>query len=273
MRRHLTLMESEFPTELGKAFVAMENQSNPWGLSQQQPGRLDQGARLRSPRVRGEREGQAEYLWFVGCAGSFDDRNTAVSVALARLLHQAGIDFAILGTREVCNGDPARRAGNEFVFQQLALQNIATFEELGVTKVITQCAHCFNAIANEYPQFGGSYEVVHHSSASRRAADPGPARGPGEGRWRRPRRSPITTLATWDVTTTSIWPQGNVIGLRGHRSGGDAASRDPSALLWRRGSAVLDGRADREEDQHRAGRGGTGDRRRRDRSRLSVLLS
>jgi Fe-S oxidoreductase len=84
-------------------------------------------------------------------------------VALARLLKRAGIDFAILGTREVCSGDPARRAGNEFVFQQLALQNIASFDEIGVTRVITQCAHCFNTISNEYPQFGGNYEVVHHS--------------------------------------------------------------------------------------------------------------
>jgi Fe-S oxidoreductase len=105
----------------------------------------------------------ADYIWFVGCAGSFDDRNTAVSVALARLLHKAGIDFAILGTREVCTGDPARRAGNELVFQQLALQNIANFDDIGVSRVITQCAHCFNTIANEYPQFGGDYEVVHHS--------------------------------------------------------------------------------------------------------------
>jgi Fe-S oxidoreductase len=105
----------------------------------------------------------AEYLWFVGCAGSFDDRNTAVSIALARLLNTAGIDFAILGRAELCNGDPARRAGNEFVFQQLALQNIANFDEIGVKKVITQCAHCFNTISNEYPQFGGHYEVVHHS--------------------------------------------------------------------------------------------------------------
>ncbi len=163
MRRYLTLMESEFPPELGKAFVAMENQSNPWGMSQQ--ARADWTAELDfDVPVFGENgKTTADYLWFVGCAGSFDDRNTAVSVALARLLHRAGIDFAILGTRELCNGDPARRAGNEFVFQQLALQNIATFEEIGVTRVITQCAHCFNTIANEYPQFGGSYEVMHHS--------------------------------------------------------------------------------------------------------------
>jgi Fe-S oxidoreductase/nitrate reductase gamma subunit len=163
MRRYLTLMESEFPTELGKAFVAMENQSNPWGMSQQARG--DWTSELDFPVPVFGRDGKdsAEYLWFVGCAGSFDDRNTATSVALARLLDKAGIDYAILAQRELCNGDPARRAGNEFVFQQLALQNVETFEELGVRKIITQCAHCFNTLANEYPQFGGTYEVVHHS--------------------------------------------------------------------------------------------------------------
>jgi len=163
MRRYLTLMESEFPTELGKAFVAMENQSNPWGLSQQARADWTSELDFEVPVFGQNGKDSAEYLWFVGCAGSFDDRNTATSVALARLLEKAGIDYAILGQRELCNGDSARRAGNEFVFQQLALQNIETFEELGVKKVITQCAHCFNTIANEYPQFGGNYEVVHHS--------------------------------------------------------------------------------------------------------------
>lgn len=163
MRRYLTLMESEFPTELGKAFVAMENQANPWGLSQQARGDWTQELDFEVPVFGENGKTAASYLWFVGCAGSFDDRNTAVSVALARLLHSAGIDFAILARREMCNGDPARRTGNEFVFQQLAIQNIATFEEFGVKKVITQCAHCFNTLRNEYPQFGGDYEVVHHS--------------------------------------------------------------------------------------------------------------
>jgi Fe-S oxidoreductase len=163
MRRYLTLMESEFPSELGKAFVAMENQSNPWGMSQQARAAWTEELDFEIPTLGGDGKTSAEYLWFVGCAGSYDDRNTAVSVALARLLHRAGIDFAILGMREVCTGDPARRSGNELVFQQLALQNIATFEEMGVKKVITQCAHCFNTIANEYPQLGGNYEVVHHS--------------------------------------------------------------------------------------------------------------
>ena len=163
MRRYLTLMESDFPSELGKAFVAMENQSNPWGLSQQARADWTDELDFEVPVFGQNGKDSAEYLWFVGCAGSFDDRNTATSVALARLLNEAGIDYAILGQRELCNGDPARRSGNEFVFQQLALQNIETFEELGVKKVITQCAHCFNALGNEYPQFGGDYEVVHHS--------------------------------------------------------------------------------------------------------------
>ncbi|MCI0544265.1 MAG: 4Fe-4S dicluster domain-containing protein [Actinobacteria bacterium] len=161
MRRYLTLMESAFPVELGKAFVAMENQANPWGMSQQARGSWTDELDFEVPRF--DVSEKAEYLWFVGCAGSYDDRNRAVSVALARLLRGAGIDFAILGMNEVCTGDPARRAGNEFVFQQLASRNVATFSELGVKKVITQCAHCFNTIANEYPQFGGDYEVVHHS--------------------------------------------------------------------------------------------------------------
>ena len=183
MRRYLTLMESEFPSELGKAFVAMENQSNPWGLSQQARADWTNELDFEVPMFGRNGVDSAEYLWFVGCAGSFDDRNTAVSVALARLLHEADIDYAILGQRELCNGDPARRSGNEFVFQQLALQNIETFAELGVTKIITQCAHCFNTLANEYRQFGGEYEVVHHSQmlaellAQKRLPEPKKANG------------------------------------------------------------------------------------------------
>ena len=163
MRRYLTLMESEFPAELGRAFVSMENQANPWGLSRQARADWTSELDFEIPVFGQNGKTTADYLWFVGCAGSYDDRNTAVSVSLARLLHRAGIDFAILGAREACTGDPARRAGNELVYQQLALENIATFDEIGVTRVVTQCAHCFNAIGNEYPQLGGNYEVVHHS--------------------------------------------------------------------------------------------------------------
>jgi Fe-S oxidoreductase/nitrate reductase gamma subunit len=162
MRRHLTLMEGEFPGELGSTFISLENSSNPYGMSQQR--RADWTERLDFEVKRlGDDGVTAEYLYWVGCAGSFDDRNRKVTVATARLLHEAGVDFAILGPMELCTGDPARRAGNEVVFQQLALQNIRTLDDLGVTKVVTQCPHCFNTIANEYPQFGGDYEVVHHS--------------------------------------------------------------------------------------------------------------
>jgi len=104
-----------------------------------------------------------EYLYFVGCAGSFDDRNKKTARALSKLLQRAGIDFAILGPSEMCNGDQARRAGNEYIFQMLAMQNVETFNDMGVKKIITQCPHCFNTLKNEYPQLDGHYEVVHHS--------------------------------------------------------------------------------------------------------------
>ena len=163
MRRYKALMEADFPSELGKAFVALENQGNPWGLSQQN--RMDWAKDLEfEVKVLGE-DGvdTADYLYWVGCAGSFDDRNVEVTKATARLLHEAGIDFAILGPKESCTGDPARRSGNEYLYQQLALSNIETLNDLGVEKVITQCPHCFNSLANDYPQLGGDYEVVHHS--------------------------------------------------------------------------------------------------------------
>ncbi len=162
MRRYKSLMEADFPTELGKAFVAMENQGNPWGMSQQNRADWTKGLDFDVP-VLGEDVTHAEYLYWVGCAGSFDDRNTAVSQATARLLKEAGVEFAILGSNESCTGDPARRAGNEYLYQQLALQNIETMDGHGVTKIITQCPHCFNTLGNEYPQLGGTYEVVHHS--------------------------------------------------------------------------------------------------------------
>jgi Fe-S oxidoreductase len=162
MRRYLTLMESEFPSELGSAFLNMENSQNPWGMSQQSRGDWRDELEFEVPLL-GVDTDHAEYLYWVGCAGSFDERNRKVTIATARLLNEAGVDFAILGPRELCTGDPARRSGNEYVFQGLALQNIETLSDLGVRKVVTQCPHCFNTLSNEYPQFGGDYDVVHHS--------------------------------------------------------------------------------------------------------------
>ncbi len=162
MRRYLSLMESEFPSELGKAYISMENSSNVYGMDQNTRGDWAQELDF-DVKVLGEPGVTAEYLYWVGCAGSFDDRNRKVTVSTARLLHEGGVDFAILGAAELCTGDPARRTGNEYVFQGLALQNIETLNDLGVTKVISQCPHCFNTLKNEYPQFGGEYEVIHHS--------------------------------------------------------------------------------------------------------------
>ncbi|MEZ5180154.1 MAG: heterodisulfide reductase-related iron-sulfur binding cluster [Acidimicrobiales bacterium] len=162
MRRYLTLMESNFPTELGGAFRGMENSGNPWGMSQAD--RAAWTAKVDNVEiVDGSEEFDHEYLYWVGCAGSFDDKNQKVTQAMAKLMQRAGVDFAILGPNENCTGDPARRSGNEYIFQMLAMQNIETLDGMGVRKIITQCPHCFNTLMNEYPQLGGRYEVVHHS--------------------------------------------------------------------------------------------------------------
>jgi Fe-S oxidoreductase/nitrate reductase gamma subunit len=162
MRRYLSLMESNFPTELGNAYRAMENSGNPWGLSQNE--RADWAADLEGIEIiDGSSPLEAEYLYWVGCAGSFDDKNKKVTRAMAKLLQRAGVSFSILGPSENCTGDPARRSGNEYIFQMLATQNIETLDGMGVRKIITQCPHCFNTLGNEYPQLGGNYEVVHHS--------------------------------------------------------------------------------------------------------------
>ena len=182
MRRHLTLMKSEFPTELGSAFRGMENNSNPWNMNNAERG--DWAADLSVPVVDaaalagggGAADASAfdhEYLYWVGCAGSFDDKNQRVSVATAKLLQRAGVDFAILGPAEMCTGDSARRAGNEYLFQMLALQNIESLNAMGVRKIVTQCPHCFNTLANEYPQYGGNWEVIHHSQLLEQLVDSG----------------------------------------------------------------------------------------------------
>ncbi|MGD9997650.1 MAG: heterodisulfide reductase-related iron-sulfur binding cluster [Ilumatobacteraceae bacterium] len=162
MRRYLSLMESNFPSELGTAYRSMENQGNPWGMNQGE--RADWAKDLDDVKVVDPGETlTSEYLYWVGCAGSFDDKNKKVTQAMAKLLKRAGIDVAILGPSEMCTGDPARRSGNEYLFQMLAMPNVEMLNGMGVRKIITQCPHCFNTLRNEYPQLGGNYEVVHHS--------------------------------------------------------------------------------------------------------------
>ena len=155
-RRHLVMEASEFPEELQNLFNNLERNSNPWGLGAHTRAHWAEGLDIKI----GE---PAEYLFYVGCAGSFDDRNKKVSIATAKLLKEAGVDFSILGEMEVCNGDPARRAGNEFLFQMMAEMNVETMNSLGTLKVITACPHCFHTIGKEYEKYGGKYEVYHHS--------------------------------------------------------------------------------------------------------------
>jgi Fe-S oxidoreductase len=161
MRRDQVMIKNEFPPDLQKPFRGMETNGNPWNLSAMDRANWSDG--LDIPFLSDKPD--AAVLYWVGCAASYDDRAKKVSRSVARLLQHAGVDFAILGTEETCTGDPARRAGNEFLFQMMAQQNVETLNNYGVDKktVITACPHCFNTLKNEYPDFGGKYEVVHHS--------------------------------------------------------------------------------------------------------------
>jgi Fe-S oxidoreductase len=162
MRRALVLSESNFPDELKTAFTNMENNSNPWGV----------GAHLRCEWMEGldvkimnkiENPDEIEYLFWVGCAGAFDDRNKKISRAIVNIFNKAGLSFAVLGEEEMCNGDSARRAGNEYLFQTLAASNVEILNKYKIKKIVTACPHCFNTLKNEYTDFGGQYEVFHHS--------------------------------------------------------------------------------------------------------------
>jgi Fe-S oxidoreductase len=163
MRRNLVMVRSEFPQELARPFQAMESNGNPWNLSRMDRAAWSEG--LDVPLMSDKPT--APVLFWVGCAASYDDRAKKIARATAKLLKQAGVDFAILGTEESCTGDPARRAGNEMLFATLAETNAATLngykEKGGVRTVVTTCPHCFNTLRNEYPDFGVKLEVVHHT--------------------------------------------------------------------------------------------------------------
>ena len=167
LRRHQVLVESEFPAELNGLFKNLETKGNPWGMNTS--GRLTWIEEVEFPvRVFGM-DGEdtipadVEYLFWVGCAGAYDDRAKRTTKAVAELLHTAGIEFMVLGEGETCTGDPARRAGNEFLYQMQAQQNIEVLNEIGAKRIVVTCPHCLNTIAREYPQLGGNYEVVHHT--------------------------------------------------------------------------------------------------------------
>ncbi|MGH2694526.1 MAG: heterodisulfide reductase-related iron-sulfur binding cluster [Actinomycetota bacterium] len=165
MRRNLVMGESRFPREMQSALQGMETTGNPWGQPPQARTEWMKGTSkqepLEIPHISDTPD--AEVLFWVGCAGAYDDRNKKVVYDFARLMQLAGVKFAVLGEEENCNGDPARRMGAEYIYQMLAEQNIETLNGYDVKKIVTSCPHCFNTLFNEYPQFGGVFEVIHHT--------------------------------------------------------------------------------------------------------------
>jgi Fe-S oxidoreductase/nitrate reductase gamma subunit len=159
MRRYLTLTMGDVPGTGAQSLQNLNRTGNPWS---QPPTTRDQWARgLEVPLMADK--GEVDVLWWVGCAGSYDERNQRISKALVQIFKAAGVDYAILGQEETCNGDPARRLGDEYTFQVLAQQNVETLKRYKFNRIVTACPHCFNALSNEYPHFGGQWEVIHHS--------------------------------------------------------------------------------------------------------------
>ena len=169
MRRNLVLMESSFPPEVQSLFRNLETNANPWSFPA--TSRADWADGLNIPLM--SNVGEADVLFWVGCAGSFDARYKKVSVAFAKLMQQAGVKFAILGTEEKCSGDSARRIGNEYLAQMLIKDNVGTLNRYHVKKIVTSCPHCYHTLKNEYPQFGGVYEVLHHTDFLQRLLEEG----------------------------------------------------------------------------------------------------
>ncbi|MGD8535760.1 MAG: heterodisulfide reductase-related iron-sulfur binding cluster [Candidatus Aminicenantes bacterium] len=161
MRRYQVLMESKFPEELTTAFKGLENNSNPWGMGRD--ARADWVKELDVPILSDTPGKEIDFLFFVGCIRSYDDRNKKVTEAITRILNHLGVQFAILGMEEGCCGDPARRVGNEYLYQILAQTNIETFKRYNIKKILTSCPHCYNTLKVEYPQLGFTCDVVHHT--------------------------------------------------------------------------------------------------------------
>ena len=164
MRRHLVMERAEFPVDLQAMVRSLESRGHPFPGNQSSRSDWFQGLNLRDLAEQPNTE--FEVLFWVGCAGALNKRNQEVTRALSQVLTRAGVKFAVLGSEERCTGDPARRIGYEFLFQQLANQNIATLDRFKVKTVVAACPHCFHVLKNEYPQLGGNYSVLHHSAVS-----------------------------------------------------------------------------------------------------------
>ena len=173
MRRHQVLIESAFPVEAAGMLKNLENKGDPWGMGQARRAEWMTELDFEVPVADGKIEPDVEYLFWVGCAGALEDRAKKTTKAIASLLHTAEVKFAVLGPAETCTGDPARRIGNEFVFSMLAQQNIEILNEAAPKTIVASCPHCFNTIANEYPQLGGKYEVIHHTQLLARLVEQG----------------------------------------------------------------------------------------------------
>lgn len=169
MRRSLVMMESEFPPELGTTFSNIENNAAPWAFPQEERADWAEGMDVQSAAEKPD----FDILFWVGCSGSYDDRSKKITQSFATLMNIAGINFAILGKEESCNGDPARRSGNEYLADSFVKLNIETMSNYNVKKIVTTCPHCFNTLKNEYPDFGGNYEVIHHSDFMENLIDEG----------------------------------------------------------------------------------------------------
>jgi Fe-S oxidoreductase len=159
LRRHLVMEQAEFPAELTNLFENAEQRFNPWGIF---PSERVKWAQESEVRVLAD-DTKVDYLFFVGCAGALDSRSRQTSLALAEIFNRGGLSWGILGAREKCCGDPLRRLGNEYVFEQLARENVQLFQRHGIRQVITFCPHCFSTLKNDYAQFGADFEVVHHT--------------------------------------------------------------------------------------------------------------
>ncbi len=163
LRRNLVLGESRFPEEVVPAFESMEQRGSPWAFDPGERGKWADGMNIPTMAELAERGERADVLYFVGCMGSFDERAKKTTVAFAKIMQAAGVNFAILGREEKCNGDPARRMGNEYLYQTLARETVDTLAKYEVRTIVTACPHCMHQLGNEYPQFGGNYDVIHHS--------------------------------------------------------------------------------------------------------------
>lgn len=169
MRRSLVLMEADFPQELAGAFNNIENNAAPWAFPQEERAKWAEGMDVQEAADKPN----FDILFWVGCSGSFDDRSKNITQSFAKLMNKADINFAILGKEEACNGDPARRGGNEYLADMYVKMNIETMGNYNVKKIVTTCPHCFNTLKNEYPDFGGNYEVIHHSEFLEQLIDQG----------------------------------------------------------------------------------------------------